>query len=271
MKWSVEKIEQILEMLTSVPRPDFLAPGGKYRREDVYPWRYNRALSYLRRPFLARYSAPAPGEVEVLWGIRHVQGFWKNMVALCTEGRLRAQTKGMTEIIGELNHARGDRFNKRVVEVFNGLPRLIVREKVKKIGSSRLCDQKGDLGDIDVLVADKKRKQLLVVESKDLALARTPFEMSGELRNLFEGTEKKKSIVFLHERRMLWVQSHLREVLSWLGIGTTRWTVESLIVVDREMFTPYLKNSSVQIVPIETLRDELAEQGWPVKRHSVKS
>jgi hypothetical protein len=271
MNWSVERIEQILEMLSSVPRPHFLTPGGNYRREDVYPWRYNRALSYLRRPFLIRCSGPAPSDVEVLWGIRHLQGFWKNMVALCTEGRLKAQTKGMIEIIGELNHARGDRFNKRVVELFNGLPHLVVREKVKKIGTSRLCDQKGDLGDIDVLVADKRRKRLLVVECKDLALARTPFEMSGELRNLFEGTEKKKSIVLLHERRMLWVQNHLREVLSWLGIGTTKWTVESLIVVDREMFTPYLKYSIVQIIPIETLRDGLAKQGWPVKRHSVKS
>jgi hypothetical protein len=193
------------------------------------------------------------------------------MIALCTEGRLKAQTEGMIQLIGEFNHARGDRFNKRVVELFNGLPRLIVREKVKKVGSSRLCDQRGDLGDIDVLVADKKRKRLLVVECKDLALARTSFEMSGELRNLFEGTEKKKSIVQLHERRMIWVQNHLREVLAWLGIGTTNWTVESLIVVDREMLTPYLKNSTVQIVPIETLSDNLAKQGWPGKRHSVKS
>jgi hypothetical protein len=95
--------------------------------------------------------------------------------------------------------------------------------------------------------------------------------MSGELRNLFEGTEKKKSIVLLHERRMLWVQNHLREVLTWLGIGTTKWTVESLIVVDREMFTPYLKRSTVPIVPIETLSDDLAKRGWPAERLNVKS
>jgi hypothetical protein len=261
LDWSEKRVERLLELLSSVPRPNFLTPGDSYRREDTYPWRYNRALSYLRRPFLIRRSeANGKTETEVLWGIRHLQGFWKNVIGLCTEGRLKARTEGMIKIIGEFNRVRGERFNTRITDLFNRYPRLIVRSKVKKIGSLKMSDKQGDLGDIDVLVADNKRKRLMVVECKDLALARTSFEMASEITNLFEGTKSKKSIVQLHERKTAWIRKHLPEVLAWLGIKSTRWRVEPLIVVDREMFTPHLKGTTIPIVAIETLKDDLAKR-----------
>lgn len=258
LNWSSEKVEQLLDLLSSSPRPDFLEPGDDYRREDTYPWRYNRALSYLRRPFLIR--CPPNEQAEVLWGIRHLQGFWKNMIGLCTEGRLKARTEGMRRIIGELNVVRGERFNARVSSLFSQSSGLVVRSKVKKIGSKRMFDAQGDLGDIDVLVADKKLKRLLVVECKDLALARTSFEMACEITNLFEGTEHKKSIIQVHERKTAWIQKNLPKVLEWLGINGIGWKVQPLIVVDREMLTPYLKGTPIPIVAFEKLKDDLSKQ-----------
>jgi len=157
--------------------------------------------------------------------------------------------------MGEFNRRRGDKFNDEVADVFAQNPRLIVRSRVKKIGHLRLRGAKGDLGDIDVLVADQRRKRLMPVECKDLALARTPYEMSGEILNLFRGTQGKKSIVELHQQRVQWVREHLSEVLDWLGISAgQRWKVEPLIVVDRDLFTPYLQSSPIPIVPLEELK-----------------
>jgi hypothetical protein len=259
LEWSEERVLRTLSLLSSTPRASFLEPGGNYRREDTYPWRYNRALSYLRRPLLIRGSG-TDDQIEVLWGIRHLHGFWKNMIALCTEGRLKAQTEIMRKVIGEFNRARGDRFNVKVANLFNETPGLIVRSKVKKIGSLRMSDEQGDLGDIDVLVADKTLKQLLVIECKDLALARTSFEMSCELTTLFKGTRHKKSILEAHQRKIRWVSRNLEQVLTWLDLNTEEWKVQPLIVVDREMFTPYLKQSTIPIVPIEKLRDDLSRR-----------
>jgi hypothetical protein len=98
------------------------------------------------------------------------------------------------------------------------------------------------------------------VECKDLAHARTPHEMFSELTNLFRGTEKKKPIVALHQRRAHWAKQHITEILVSLDIRVTKgWKVVPMIVVDRELFTPYLESSPIPITPIETLRESLSK------------
>jgi hypothetical protein len=157
-----------------------------------------------------------------------------------------------------------------VAEIFSQNTTLIVRTGVKKIGSLKIRDEDGDLGDIDVLVVDRKRKRLLLVECKDLAQARTPYEMGSEIINLFRGSRDKKPIVLLHQRRIEWVREHLNELLHWLDIKMTKgWKVQSLIVVDRELFTPYLESSSIPIKAIEKLRDEFA--AGPAKKRKNRA
>lgn len=99
----------------------------------------------------------------------------------------------MIRFSSDLNRERGKRFNKTVAETFAQSKNLIVRTGVKKFGSLRLSDDDGDLGDIDVLIVDRKRKLVSLVECKDLAQARTPFEMASEITNLFLGSSGKKS------------------------------------------------------------------------------
>lgn len=260
LNWPLDKVSDALDMLSLSPRENFLNPDAPFRGEDVYPWRFNRALSYLRRPFLIRHRGDAQTPVtEVLWGIRHLNSFWKNIITLCRKGRLKARAPEMIKLMGEFNRQRGDKFNDSVADVFARDPRLIVRKRVKKIGSLRLKGSKGDLGDIDVLVVDQRRRRLVPVECKTLALARTPYELSGEIVNLFHGTDDKKSILELHGQRVQWVREHLTAVLDWLGVNDgRRWKVEPLIVVDRELFTPYLRNSPIPIVPLEEIRRTLA-------------
>ncbi|HXM36341.1 MAG TPA: hypothetical protein VN920_14200 [Pyrinomonadaceae bacterium] len=261
MNQAPERVSSILDMLLLTPRSSFLKPSEPYRTEDVYPWRFNRQLSYLRRPFLLRHRHENnPPSEEILWGIRHLEGCWKNILGLCTQGRLKANSSQMIQLMGAFNRERGKRFNNQVAEVFKTNPNLIVRTGVRKIGSLKLLDQEGDLGDIDVLVLDRKKKRLFLVECKDLAQARTPHEMSSELTNLFRGTDQKKPIVALHQRRTDWARQHVSELLEWLDIKVTKgWKVFPLIVVDRELFTPYLVNSPIPITAVEGLRDFMSK------------
>jgi len=131
LDWSEDKTLGVLSLFSSTPRQNFLEPGEDYRREDTYPWRYNRALSYFRRPLLIRGSG-ANDQVEVLWGIRHLHDAWRNLINLCTDGRLRAQSREMRKIMGEFNRARGERFNIKVANLYAEKPGFVVRSKVKK-------------------------------------------------------------------------------------------------------------------------------------------
>jgi len=125
---------------------------------------------------------------------------------------------------------------------------------VKKIGSKRLADSTGDLGDIDVLIFDTKKKRIIAIECKDLAIARTPYEISSEIINLFRGDEANRSIVERHRRRVQWLREHLDATLAWVGLTRTgKWKVEGLIVVDEPLFTPYMQQSPIKVLTLDEL------------------
>jgi hypothetical protein len=86
--WPREHIQRALELLSLVPRQEFLVPPAPYKQAEVYPWRFNRQLSYLRRPFVWRERN---GAVEVLWGNRHLYRSVFYLNDLCFSGRLSAQ------------------------------------------------------------------------------------------------------------------------------------------------------------------------------------
>ena len=84
---------------------------------------------------------------------------------------------------------------------------------------------------------------MFVVECKDLEGARTPFEMGNELANFFVGTEQRRSIIDKHQGRVRWIADNLDEVLRYFEIVRTgKWKVGSLIVIDRELFTPFFES-----------------------------
>jgi hypothetical protein len=249
--WSLEKVEQAVDLFSLKPRKDFFKPPSPHRIEDVFPWRFNRSLSYLRRPFLYRQTG---NEIDVLWGNRSLHSAWTYLITLCMEGRLRAQSREMRQVLGKINNLQGADFNDRVADVFENVPDQIVKRRVKKVGHLRLSGPHGDLGDIDVLAVDTINRVVRAVECKDLAVGRTPFEMANEITNLFRGQKGNRSIIERHQKRVDWVKQHLKEVLEWLDLDTSLgWSVDGLVVVDRELFTPHLEKSSMSVIPLHEL------------------
>ncbi|PYS91705.1 MAG: hypothetical protein DMF64_11520 [Acidobacteria bacterium] len=206
LKWPREKITSALDLLSLGPRADFLKPPTPHPNWSVHPWRFNRSFSYVRRPFLRRATK---GVTEVLWGPRHLYVAWINLMNLCLDGRLiETRSKEMREVMGEINVKRGDAFNNRVADMLEANTKLVVRRKVKRIGRLPLAMPSRPLGDIDVLVADRRRRRLMPIECKDLAVARTPHEMDNEITNLFHGHGRRKSYIEKHQNRVRWLQDN---------------------------------------------------------------
>lgn len=62
----------------------------------------------------------------------------------------------------------------------------IVESRYRKFGPLKMPRE---LGEIDVLVIDPAKRQVTAIECKDLALARTPQELSNQLEGLMRGAE----------------------------------------------------------------------------------
>jgi hypothetical protein len=252
-----QSIRAALDILTIGPRRSFWAPPAGYTKQDLYPWRYNRPMSYMRRPFLVRSDQDA---TDVTWGIRHVRAAQRFLADQCISGKLQAKTQAMRSFMNQRRDEQGERFNRKVFTFFEGCQQLAVKNQVKKVGSLR--ELQDHLGDIDVLIGDNQRNRVLVIECKDLSAARTPYEMANEFNELFIGRPGKKSIVAKHQARNIWVKENLDAVLEFLKLNPTGgWKVIPLIVVDQPLPASYIRESPIQVLSFEEIR-----RFWPELR-----
>jgi hypothetical protein len=247
--WTEEKIRRAIDLFLLKSRSAFMDVVGQASKTDLYPWRYNRDLSYLRRPLIRR---PGKNGLEVLWGSRHVEIALDNLLSLCLTGRLKAKSLPMRQFIGGLRHAQGERFNDRVADILSSDSSLRVERRVKKIAGTRF----DHLGDIDVLVGEPSTRRIYVIECKDFSASRTPYELASEIDELVNSKDGKKSVTQKHQARVDWIKQHIVETIQFLRLDANgKWKICSVIVVDEPMLTSRLHELDATVVTIEQLKE----------------
>lgn len=247
--WPRERVDQGIETFSLGLRESFFPEGAA---AEAWPWRFNRDLSYVRRPLLIREVPGAPS--QLIWGIRHLDRVGPYVLNLIQAGQLKARSPELRAYMGAMRHQEGEAFNDLVAEVYEGRPNIIVRSRVKKIGKLRIERARGEtIGDVDVLVADTVARQILAIETKDFEIAKTPVELRNELQKLVHGDG---SAVNHHTERIEWLRGHVPEIVDWLGVNDSahRWRVDGLIVTSRSLLGPYIAQSPIEVMTLEDLR-----------------
>ena len=256
LPWSKSELDAAFSLLTLEPRAAYLNPPPGFARRDVYPWAFSRRLSYLARPLLRRETVE--GAPELLWGTRALIRASEYLFRRLTDGRLKAESGELRSLQGRITNHSGEEFNDRVAEAYEAVEGLTVRRRVTSIAGRHIEREPGQpLGDIDVLVADRSSKELLLVETKDFSAARTPAEFSNEEKKL-------RKALKTHGERFTWLRAHVRDALRWLDIddgAAGKWRVKQLVVVSGEVFTPGLRELPVRVITLANLRDDLTLRG----------
>ena len=248
--WEVCTAQFGIDLLRMGPRSDFFdVPDG--RKSDVYPWRFNRSWSYLRRPLLIKQTETGP---MIMWGRRHLRFSMAYLVDLCVGGRLKADTRELKRVVGERRESKANSFEELVRVVVSEITGVQAKGRVKKVGKQRIALGGADLGDIDVLGVVPSERVLLCIECKALALARTPAEVQNQVEELI-GKEGKHGAIQKHQQRVRWIEAHLDQVLlECFGIDRKgRWRVKPILVSDGELFAPHIKRIPFGALSIETL------------------
>lgn len=260
----VKQAQAMLDMLTLAPMVDFWAASV-----DVYPWRFNRDRSYLRRPLVrgprphrfigaeephltnGTASSGSDDDPVLMFGHRNLFLTPQHWYIRHVSGRLPARTGVMRSAMAAARRAKGDAFEERVAQQAREAGATSVRRNVRRIGSLNLRNVEGrDVGDVDVLVATC-RGDVLVIEAKALELARTPRELANEMRNLYEGDG---SAIERAVQRATILREHRSEVEALLGLEPHPGRAFTPIVVtDQALLGGYLNQSSVPIVAIDKL------------------
>ena len=178
----------------------------------------------------------------------HATGY---LATICLNGRLSATTPEMRSAMSELNDERGFQFNNTVAGVLKRDGRIVEPRK-RTFGSLKMP---GELGDLDILVIEPANRQVAVIECKDLALARTPQELSNQLEELTGTAEHSRGAAMArHARRLNWVRENLAAVLAHFGLeDTDGWTIRGMFVVDEPLFATHLRDIGMEVRSLESL------------------
>ena len=251
--WDAGKIQQAYNLFAIEARDDFLNPPGNGPTE-VFPWRFNREWSHLRRPILC---FAVGSEDVILWGNRQVISSLNYMIDSSLGGRLKAKSLPLKRLMSRRKDEAARAFEKAVAEVLAQNTRMLVKSRVIKIGKTRLAENGHDLGDIDVLCAIPSARLLVCVECKRLAFARTPSEIQHQMEALIAGSSANPSTVEKHLRRTAWIQNHIDDVLKeCFGIlRRGEWQVKPVLISDSELFAPHLKEMPFGVWSLQTVEE----------------
>lgn len=242
-------VAKILDDLSLVPRGDFLKPPG-VAPQEVWPWRFNRKLSLVRRPIVL---LPDPDGPLLAWGWRGAIAAGKYLTNLVVTGRLATTSREMATFKAQVTAKASDEFVDAVADIA-AAEGLAVHKKVDKFGPVHLAEGGNTLGDVDVLAIDVRRKTLWALECKNLDFAKTPWELWSEVR---EFEDPKGGIFFKHGRRVTWMRAHMIDVLNGLGLTGSGWRVEPVVVLRSDVIAVHLRSMAMQTIDASDLGSTL--------------
>lgn len=248
LAWPEAKVQSCLDLHSLAPRKAFLTPPRGYEKPDLWPWRFNRALSYLRKPFVRLPSD------DVCFTPGHLGQCLPNLLHLCTSGKLKARSHEMKRTSGYFTNAESRAFVEQVADTLR-MQGFAVRTHAKKFERLSLRGVDGkDLGDVDVLAVDAAKRRILVLECKDFELDRVPHEASDDLRVLFVDSPTSLSAQTKHLRRVDWISANAAAVASAVTgrHSAGEWKIIGAIVLSVALTSALLRKARL---PIWTLRD----------------
>ena len=238
---SEEIISGVFEDICLTEREEFLKLPPRFRKEDVYPWRFNRAYSFNRRPVILRGSS-------MIWGNRQLYHMLMYVTDLIYDGKISTKNDKMSTLIGKISDDRGRRFNKLIVDILSDMNVFVIDSNVDKINKQPVADEKGNtLGDIDVLIIDNDKQQIYVTEVKDFNFSRNPYEIQQEYQRMFVDG-KKKCYATKHARRVAWVKEHITDVKAHYKLSDVAWNVCGLFIVSKPLISTHVYHQKLEVI-----------------------
>jgi hypothetical protein len=258
---SEEELLNGLRQLTLEKR-EFLdkAPKG-YTSKDIMPWRFNRALSYNRRP-LIKIIHSDNDQTFYHWGFRHVLKAYNNLTSLITGGRLVVIEGGPIEkdVLTIFRHRKGKRYRQQVFSWLKANTKLEVIDYEVTIHETGVLVADRNYGDIDVMAINHEIKIIYAIECKNTVSARAIHEMKTELDN-YIGKDGKSGHIQKHLNRDTWLKAHKDQLAKFVK-DPENYEIRSVVLTSNVIPVLYLaKNKSA--LPIFSFPD-LVRNGFEI-------
>lgn len=252
LNFSTADINSIFDNFSLVSRDKWEKPPDGFKDGDIMPWRFNRRLSYLRRPLVV--SVKSDGSEVVFWGPRHTTEALKQLIYQIETGRFvsKSNQSRMSSLTGKIVDEAGTIFTNQVKKYLDGYQSLKVEKEIDIGPSGHLYFEK-KLGDIDVLAVDPDRHLMFLLECKNIHPSRNPHEIYQEIERFFIKDGNKESWMDKHMKRTEWVISHMSSVLKLFKLDVTEYDVCSMFITSIEIPSIYFRDTPLPFIPYSSL------------------
>lgn len=254
LEWSDEKIEKVITNFSLSKRIKWEKPPKGFDSNDIWPWRYNRRLSYIKRPLII--SSEPKEDPLVFWGPRNAYLMGINLLDNVMGGDYKIHknsSEAMKSYKAKVLDIRGKLFTKNVETWFKQNTNLKVFAEVN-IGPGEILNSDEDLGDIDILVIDEKNGIIYSVECKDMHYGRNPRQVSQEMRRLIGDEKNEKSWMNKHIKRDKWLKNNIELLKSNYDLNSNSFKMVSIFLISQEILTRYIKKMPLKTITFPQLK-----------------
>jgi hypothetical protein len=238
------EIETCLNLLSLAQRDDIGKPPNGYKKEEIYPWRQKRSLSYLRRP-LAKVKNTK--ENYYYFGFRHLIAYLDNLHYLLYEGKLpNPASAELKRWLGTVSSGKGNSFREKVMEWFQKETDFQVIPKEVDISKKGQLKADRDYGDIDVLVIDHKKKIIYSIECKNITGGKTIYEMWSEICAYLGEEDSDDAKIIKHLNRHKWLNNN-KESLAIFVSNYTEYEIKSFVLTADEIPLAFIKKHQLPL------------------------
>jgi len=250
---SEKTAEKFLEQFSLTTRKNWEKPPKGFAQKDIYPWRFGRRLSFVARPILRVDESDDP---LLIIAPRALRTGFAYVFDGAHSGRLE-QSFFQSEKMKNTwwgKASEGHSFNAEVAQRLSDAGWQI-RENIE---IPELLNYKAerDFGDIDVFAWRQDRKEILVIECKDLSLARNYSEIAALLFD-YQGVDVdgKADSLKKHLTRISVLEEHLEKLQRFTGILEPR--VVSCLVCSGIVPMQYAKIEALAKTHVGSIEDLL--------------
>ena len=192
--------------------------------------RYNRSVQLSSRPWVLY-------EDNILYSTKSIYVSLQILLERLDAGTIKHNSKLMQKYVGTISENKGHVFTQNLDNYFKSLKEenFVVNMEVQICPGKPLCAEE-NLGDIDVLLIDSKRKKIVCIEAKDYYEARTIYDMLSQNIKI----EKALPKVI---RRDEWCKKHMDLFKFYSKNIDESYDVKTIFLTYEEPTYKYFKHS----------------------------
>lgn len=217
-----------------------------------YPWRYNRKISLLQKPFIIRKGVD---DEKIYFGSRELYDSLENLHGGISSGRFNAEKTKMKSLLSRINKEKGDAFNNELFDLIKSKLDCLIIDKEITIGPKKsdiLLNDK-DLGDFDILLVDNVLNKIVCVESKNTNFARTPYEMNREINNFI--TKSDKGWIQKVRKRESWLKENINSIKKLnYTIDYSDFSIEYVFITKEAIPLSFIKDINYRFLTMYDVR-----------------